>query len=138
MKMMLERMADQIATFAVSDSSPEFQGEVREMALKCLRDARQIQRHQTCIMKVVRGWSPSSAGFVVYRNMDLPFAPFVGLIVRDGLFYGNISKVTYDAISSSFVCWTPENCCRSDDDVDTMVNELLRSGWELDRSQKPN
>ena len=129
----LEKMASQIASFAISDSNPTFQGSVYEMALKFLREACTVQRHPTCIRKIVRGLQ--AKGVVVYWNIDLTFPPFAGLVIDYGSLHAEIIEVTYDVHALCFLCWA-EKSLDSDGDLDKRISEHLEAGWQVDPASK--
>lgn len=73
----------------------------------------------------------------LYRDMELPLPPFVGLSICDGDFDMSVTRLNYDARSRRIECWDkPDKEIyeaqlhrRGHRPLDEIVAEYVSAGW---------
>ena len=74
-----------------------------------------------------KGKTKFSAG---YRELQLPFVPFVGLSVLNGAIdFGKIERISWIEEEQRFSCSIDYEQRHSDDDIEFMASEAKRQGY---------
>jgi len=65
-----------------------------------------------------------------YREIELPFAPYIGLSVQSGgVDFGGLNTVTWVELESRFICTIRYDTQHSEDDLEFILNEAKSVGY---------
>ena len=85
--------------------------------------------------------SVSSQDRWLYRDIDLPVEPFIGLQLTDEKdWYETIKEITFNLKTNRMDCWTEDdkelyNFPKKPDsrELDEIIKEHVEAGWKLDK-----
>jgi len=75
----------------------------------------------------------------IFKGVNLPFAPFVGLTIADGDWSDTIVEVIYKCVEDCFIAYTEDDKeiynaklhKENHRSIDEVVKEYLEQGWKL-------
>lgn len=88
-----------------------------------------------CIRRVGKAFAVTSGDVWLYRDVQLPCAPYPGLILRGGDWEFAVTEVCYEASEGIFACYTrPDEPRigeeRSVEEMADIVDRYTSAGWQ--------
>ncbi len=87
---------------------------------------------------IYRNFETFELGCNAYKKIEVPFVPYVGLIINIGLNSFTVKKVVWDNDDGIFRCNTKSEGNFFKDTFDEEIIFLQKEGWEIGSIKEPN